>query len=195
VRWVRASFHISLFLLGLLLTASCSPIVDAKFSDIQVTRPDISVPAAPTSSLSSMTFSFSFDSTKLGANANLEAQSQIAQVDLNRLELTAKGGVTDLSFIRTLHAFAFVPIKTSSSQPTSQSTRQVEIADYVRRDEQSVGATFSVPLPEPVNILPLVQPSISDQRKIVVVVNLGGQLPSQSWTLDVLMSIAVEFRE
>jgi hypothetical protein len=58
-----------------------------------------------------------------------------------------------------------------------------------------VGANFSVPLPEPVDILPLLQPSSSDQRKIVVVVSLGGQLPTQQWTLDVSMAISVELRE
>jgi hypothetical protein len=136
-------------------------------------------------------FSFSFDSTQLGANANLAAQSQIVSVKMHSLELTAKGAVTDLSFIQTLHAFAFVP----QSKTTSQSTHQVEIADYARRGAAPVGATFSVPLPEPVDILPLLQPSSLDQRKIVVVVSLGGQLPSQGWTTDVSMSISVEIKQ
>jgi len=156
-----------------------------------VTRPDISVPASPSTGSSSVMFPFSFDSTQLGANANLAAQSQIVSVELRRLSLTAKGAVTDLSFIHTLHAFAFVPM----SKTTSQSTHQVEIADYVRHGDAPVGATFSVPLPEPVDILPLLQPGLADQRKITVVVNLGGQLPSQGWTTDVSMSIAVEIRQ
>jgi hypothetical protein len=177
--------------LGLLLVAACSPVVDADFSDIEVTRPDIPVPGSMVANLPSVTFSFSFDSTKLGANSNLAAQSQIVAVNLKRLELTAKGGVTDLSFIQNLHAFAFVPLKGWYSE----SNRQVEIADYERRGDQPVGAIFSVPLPEPVNILPLLQPSSSDQRKVVVVVNLGGQLPSQNWTTDVSMSISVELKQ
>ena len=86
---------------------------------------------------------------------------------------------------------AFVPIKNS----TSQSTRQVEIADYERHGDATVGPTFSVPLPEPVDLLRLLQPSSADQRKIVVVVSLGGQLPSLSWTTDVSMSISVELKE
>ena len=95
--------------LCMLLLGGCSPVVEAKFSDIEVTRPDIAVPGAGTSGLSSVMFSFSFDSTKLGANSNLEAQSGIVSVKLHKLDLNAKGGVTDLSFIETLHAFAFVP--------------------------------------------------------------------------------------
>ncbi len=177
--------------LGLLLPAGCAPIVEASFSDIEVTRPDVPVPAGGISGLSSVMFSFSFDSTKLGANSNLEAQSRIVAVKLERLELTAKGVVTDLSFIRTLHAVAFVPLAKTSSQ----STRQVEIADYLRRGDEPEGATFSVPLPQPVDIMPLLKPSSAEQRKIVVVVNLGGQLPNQSWTTDVSMSISVEIRE
>jgi hypothetical protein len=177
--------------LGLLLVAGCAPIVEADFSDIEVTRPDIPVPATGASGPSSVMFTFSFDSTKLGANSNLEAQSRIVAVKLHKLDLIAKGGVADLSFIRTLHAFAFVPL----AKTTSQSTRQVEIADYVRRGDEPLGASFSVPLPEPVDILPLLQPSSSEQRKIVVVVNLGGQLPNQNWTTDISMSISVEIRE
>jgi hypothetical protein len=46
-----------------------------------------------------------------------------------------------------------------------------------------------------VDILPLLQPSSLDQRKIVVVVSLGGQLPSQGWTTDVSMSISVEIKQ
>jgi hypothetical protein len=180
-----------MFLLGLLLAAGCAPIVEAKFSDIEVTRPDIPVPAAGPGSTSALPFSFSFDSTSLGANANLAAQSQIVDVKLRRLSIIAKTGVTDLSFIQTLHALAFVPLKNAFSG-SGQSTRQVEIADYERQGDQPVGAIFSVPLPEPVDILPLLQPSSADFRKIVVVVSLGGQLPNQKWTIDISMSISVE---
>ncbi|HEX7500048.1 MAG TPA: hypothetical protein VF524_07040, partial [Polyangia bacterium] len=150
--------------LCLWFAVGCSPVVEAEFSDINVTRPDIAVPGAGTSGLSSVMFSFSFDSTGLGANSNLEAQSGLASVKLHKLDLTAKGGVVDLSFIQTLHAFAFVPM----AKTNSQSTRQVEIADYERHGNAPAGATFSVPLPEPVDIRPLLQPSSADQRKIVV---------------------------
>jgi hypothetical protein len=184
----------SMFPLGLLLAAGCAPIVDAKFSDIEVTRPDISVLPAEPGATSPLPISFSFDSTFLGANSNLEAQSQIVDVRMHGLSLIATTGVTDLSFIQTLHALAFVPLKNSFPQ-SGQSTRQVEIADYERHGDQPVGANFSVPLPEPVDILPLLQPSSSDQRKIVVVVSLGGQLPTQTWTFDVSMAISVELRE
>jgi hypothetical protein len=185
---------VSMFPLGLLLAAGCAPVVDAKFSDIEVTRPDIPIPPAGPGGTSSLPVTFSFDSTFLGANSNLEAQSQIVAVDMNKLSLTAKTGVTDLSFIRTLHALAYVPLK-NSYLLSGQSSRQVEIADYERRSDTEVGPTFSVPLPEPVDILSLMQPSSLDQRKIVVVVSLGGQLPNQNWTIDVSMSISVELKQ
>ena len=181
----------SLLRIGLLLAAGCSPVVEAKFSNIEVNRPDIPVPGAPIAGVSSVTFKFDFDSTKLGANSNLEAQSQIVAAQLRRLELTAKGAVMDLSFIQTLHAFAFVPL----SKTSSQSTHQVEIADYVRQGDARTDATFSVPLPEPVDILPLLKPTSADQRKIVVVVGLGGSLPTQNWSLDVSMSLLVELKQ
>jgi len=181
--------------LGLLLlawAAACSPIVDAKFDDVTVTGPDVSVP--PAAGLSSVTFTFNFDSSQLGANQNLEAQSNLVSVKLNQLTLTAKSGVSDLSFIRELRATALVPLKSSTSQET-KTVRQVEIADYVRRGDGQVGPTFLVPLPEPVDILSLLKPSSTEQRRIVLVVNLAGQLPNQSWVANVAMAISVELRQ
>jgi len=182
------------YCLGLLvLQIGCAPLVEADFSDVEVTRPDVPVPAAPISAPSSVTFTFSFDSTKLGANPSLAAQSQVAEVKLHRLDLTAKGGVVDWSFIQTFHALAFVPMRNVSS-PTA-TVRQVEIADYVRNGAVLSGTTFSVPLPEPVDLLPLVRPRSSEYRKIIVVANLGGQMPAVDWTVDVLMSISVKLKE
>jgi hypothetical protein len=174
------------------LFAGCSPIVDAQFSDIVVTRPDIKILAAPTASLSSVTFSFSLDSTTLGANSNPNAQRGIASVGLHRLALTAKKGISDLSFIETLHALACVPIDKSS---TTTSARQVEIADYVRSVGPPVGATFDVPIPESVDLLPLLRPSSTEPRRIVVIVNLGGAAPTVDWWVDISMSLSIELRQ
>jgi hypothetical protein len=172
--------------------AACSPIVDVKFDEVQVTGPDVSIPAA--SGLSSLTFTFNFDSSHLGANPKPEAQSSLVSVELNQLSLVAKSGVSDLSFIRELRATALVPLKISTSQDT-KTVRQVEIADYVRRGDGHVGSTFIVPLPEPVDLLPLLQPSSAEQSRIVLVVNLAGELPNQSWVTNVLMAISVELRQ
>jgi hypothetical protein len=177
--------------LGFLLAAGCSAIVEAEFPDIEVTRPGIQVPSAPSSSQSSVTFSFSFDSTKLGANTNLEAQSRIVAVKLHQLQLKATRGISNFPPLQTLHILAYVPLKSSSTE----SMRQVEIADYVGSGAAKVGSTFTVPLPEPVDLLPLVRPSSLESRKIVVVVNLGGQMPSESWEVDVSMSISVKIQE
>jgi hypothetical protein len=175
------------------LSAACSPIVDAKFDEVQVLGPDVSIP--PAAGLTTFTFTFNFDSSHLGANnKSLEAQSNLVSVKLNQLSLVAKSGVSDLSFIRELRATALVPLKTSTSQDT-RTVRQVEIADYVRRGDGQVGPTFLVPLPEPVDILPLLQPSSTEQSRIVLVVNLVGQLPNQNWVTNVSMAISVELRQ
>ena len=97
------------------LFAGCAPIVDAQFSDIQVTRPNIKIPAAPAAGVSSVPFSFSLNSTTFGATANPDAQDGIASVKLHRLSLMAKSGITDLSFIETFHALACVPISKNTT--------------------------------------------------------------------------------
>jgi hypothetical protein len=158
---------------------------------IDVSRPDISIPAAPSASISSVTFNFVLDSSKLGANWSLDAQDNITEVKLHRLALTAKGGISDISFIQTLHALACVPINKNSTL----SSRQVEIADYARQTTPPPGPTFEVPLPEPVDLLPLLRPAKSEPKKILVIVNLGGTLPTLDWKADVSLSLSVKFRQ
>ena len=179
-------------LLGLAgLFAGCAPVVDGKFSDIEVTRPDITVPPVSPGTAPSATFTFSINSSPFGATSNPEAQDGIVAVKLHRLALTAKSGITDLSFIESLHALACVPI----SKNTTQSARQVELADYQRKSNAPVGATFEVPIPEPVDLLPLLRPSSTEPRSILVIVNLGGELPTTQWNADVSMSLSIEIRQ
>jgi hypothetical protein len=184
--------HVPVGLTTALALLGCSPIVDADFPDVQVTRSDIPVPGAPSSSPTSVAFSFSVSSGQLGANTDPGAQSRIRSMDLRQLWLTAKSGIADLSFISRLRAVAFVPLSKTTSTET---TRLVEIADYERREEGFVGATFQVPLPEPVDLLPLVRPSKPEPAKIVVSVSLGGELPTVSWTTDVSMVVSMQVHQ
>jgi hypothetical protein len=182
--------------LGLFALASCSPVVEANFEDIQVTRPDIPVPPATAGAFSMVTFQFTLDSGRLGANTNPEAQDQIKEVLLHGLSLTAKSGISDLSFVRSLRIFAYVPLRTtSSSEPVRASRREVEIADYERRSDTPVGPTLTVPLSEDVDLSDLVKPDSTQQTKIVVVTNLGGQLPTVSWKVDVTMALTFRLEQ
>lgn len=187
--------HLVRFLLvGLVVfvAVGCSPVVDATFSEVEVTRLDIPVPGAPASAPASVSFQFTFASGQLGANTKPDAQSRIKAVDLYRLSIRAKSGITDLSFIQSLHAVAFVPVSKTTNTVT---TRQVEIADYLRRNATAVGAEFDVPLPEPVDLLPVLRPSSTEPAKVVVSVNLGGQMPTVNWTTDVSMALSVEIQD
>lgn len=181
-------------LLGLVtvLLFGCSPVVDASFSDVEVTRSDIPVPGAPSSSPTNVPFSFTVSSGQLGANTDLNAQSRIRSMNLHQLSLTAKSGISDLSFVSKLHAVAFVPL---SKTETSQTTRMVEIADYERITDTPVGRTLEIPLPEPVDLVPLLRPSKPEPAKIVVSVNLSGQLPTVDWTTDVSMVLSMEVHQ
>ena len=84
-----------------------------------------------------------------------------------------------------------MPIKSS----TTVSARQVEIADYVRTAALPASATFNVPIPEPVDLLPLLQPGPTEPTRIVVIVNLGGELPTTQWTADVSISLSINMRQ
>jgi hypothetical protein len=169
------------------MLSGCSPVVDVEFSEVEVSRPDIVIPPVPPIGLSTVTFSFAVNSSSMGASSNPAAQESIAELNLHRLAFTARSGITDLSFIETLHAIACVP----TSKSTTKSSRQVEIADYRRTEDIPAGATFDVPLPEPVDLLPLLRPTKSEPRLIVVIVNLGGALPTSEWRADALMSLSL----
>ena len=71
----------------------------------------------------------------------------------------------------------------------------MEIADYARVVDLPASATFDVPIPEPVDLLPLLRPSLSEPRLILVIVNLGGELPRSEWYTDVSMSLSIEVRQ
>ena len=174
-----------------MLFAGCAPIVDAQFPDIEVTRPNIAIPGAPAAAMPSVTFQFSLDSTTLGASANPDTQDGIVSVKLRQLSLTAKSGIADLSFIETFHALACVPINKTSTL----SSRQVEIAEYERVVDLPASATFNVPIPEPVDLLPLLRPSSTEPRRILVIANLGGKLPTSEWKADVSMTLSIEVRQ
>jgi len=65
----------------------------------------------------------------------------------------------------------------------------------VRTTDLPVGATFDVPIPEPVDLLPLLRPSSTEPNQILVIVNLGGVLPTTDWTADISMSLSIEIRQ
>jgi hypothetical protein len=88
---------------------------------------------------------------------------------------------------------AFVPLGKATPQTTSC---QVEIADYEKgHGESDAGRTFEVPLPEPVDLLPLLRTSGTELTTIVVSVSLGGQLPTVGWTIDIGMALSVDLGE
>jgi hypothetical protein len=118
-------------------------------------------------------------------------QDRILSAELRRLVLVAKDGIADLSFIQSLHALACVPVTTNSLK----SSRQVEIADYVRQGEVSPSPRFEVPIPDPVDLLPLLRPSKSEPRRILVIVDLGGAMPTTEWHADVILSLAVHIHQ
>jgi hypothetical protein len=121
-------------------------------------------------------------------------QNGIESANLRQLTIAAKSGVQDLSFIQTLHLWAYVPLaKPPAPPPTTD--HQVEIADFQRRDHTAIGATFSVPLPAPVDLLPLLRITDAEQYRIVVVTNIGGEMPAAEWKLDVTMSLSFEIRQ
>lgn len=180
----------------LTLWVACSPNIDAEFPEVEVTYPNLeapayiaipNVPADP-----QITLSFELDSRNIGASALPANQKRFQAATIYQVTLTATSGVSDLSFIRKLRIVAELP---ASNQVPTAPTPKIEIGYYERQGDAPIGPVFTFPLPVPVDILPLIRPSQSDQRKIIVTITAGGTLPNVGWTADVVMRLSARFKD
>jgi hypothetical protein len=180
----------------LALLVACAPSIDAEFPEVEVTYPNLQAPAyipipnVPTDP--QITLSFELDSRNIGASALPVNQNRFQSAVIYQVTLTATSGVSDLSFIRKLQIVAELP---ASNQAPTAPTPKIEIGNYERQGEAPIGPVFNFPLPVPVDILPLLRPSQSDQRKIIVTIIAGGTLPNVGWTADVVMRLSAHFKE
>lgn len=183
-------------LLFLMVWVGCSPSIEAELPEVEITYPNLEAPAY-TGVLDlpvepQITLSFEVDSRKIGASSLPQNQQKLQAASIYEVTLTATSGVSDLSFIRKLQIVAELP---ASAQDPNAPTSKVEVGNYERQAGASVGPVFRFPLPTPVDILPLLRPAKSDQRKIKVTITAGGTLPNVVWKADVVMRLSARFKD
>jgi hypothetical protein len=159
-----------------LLSAGCALEVEGELRDVEVTQHDLLVPAAPIEADDHppvVMVQYAQSPPRLGL-----PQDALTEVRVLGLAVTVKSGVADLSFINT----ARVTLQTDDGSP-------IEIGSYERIDNAEIGPTLLL-LPYP----PTDVTEAWRAPQLVLTVQVGGQLPTVSWTADVSIRFGAKIR-
>ncbi len=100
-----------------------------------------------------------------------------ADVYANGVELSAVSGVQDLSFIH----YARITMSSGSDPATTP----IEVVNYQRPDNATVGPVLAVPTTSPINVT-----SVWAAKKVVFTVEIAGLLPEQGWAADITLQLS-----
>jgi hypothetical protein len=149
------------------LLGACTVSVEADVPDVEVVQHDVEFAGVPfAATLGEVSTEMSF--TRARPDLHLPAGFD-PSVKAMKIDLVAKTGVSDFSFIRSLR-ITMAPMDGSTA---------VELINYEKADGAVVGSTLTIPSVNPVNIL--------DQWKAdsaVFTVQIAGSLPEVGWTID-----------
>jgi hypothetical protein len=155
------------------LGSGCVLSAEGELPDVEVTTRDVAIPAAPLEALEAgrdVAIAVSFRQKPERAGLS---KSNFAQVRVLSVQVTAKSGVSDLAFLRSLRVVA------TSPEATNMGLAPVEIARY-ERNGAAGGTTLSIPSDPPADITQLWRSS-----EIVFTLQAVGQMPTVAWTADV----------
>ena len=146
----------------------CMLSVQADVPEVQVTEHDIAFAGVPNAGLlGDLSMGMSFTQERPGLSLPAALDSTVQEV---KVELRAKTGIPDFSFLRALRV---------TMTPKDSTAAPVELVSYEKTDGSVAGTTLTIPSKNPVNIL--------DQWKAdsaIFSFEVAGTLPEQDWTID-----------
>ena len=155
----------------------CALSAEASAPDIEVTEHDIAVAGIP------MAGRLGEVATQMSFMHNLPSIDLPSSVDTTvkavAVTLTAKQGVTDLSFLHSLRVVM---------SPTSGTATPVELINYQKADGATVGSVLVMPSQNPANIL-----EQWNAKTAQFTVAVSGILPEQSWMVDLSVHFVGDF--
>ncbi len=160
---------------ALLLAGACS--VDAHLPQVEVTQHDVSfegIPFLDGQTEAALSHTFTQRPPRLDIPKDL-----FSEVRALNVELTAKSGVPDLSFIRYLRV-TVAPVGVSG-----EAAAPIEVIDYTRPEGVTIGSTLSLPCPKTPDVL-----EAWKADKVSFTVDLAGTLPAARWSTDVKVRYA-----
>jgi hypothetical protein len=157
-----------------LLCGACAISAEGDIPDVEIARHDVAFPAAPASLAgieSTQVVEYRQKPTRLGL-----PKTAFSSVQVWSVAITAKSGVGDLAFIRTLR------ITARSTDSELASMPPVEIGRYERDEDSNVGAVIYIPCIPPPDVTAL---WVSSQ--VVFTFEATGRLPAVPWSADAAM--------
>jgi hypothetical protein len=172
---------------ALALAPGCTPLVTIEAPDIEVTQSDLRFAAAPRGT--SIIGTFVLNTSKLGASSKPDAATlkMIDRLELTRVVLNAKAGITDFAFLDHLTVQAANWTDAASQNPPKP---VIEIIDHRPHDGDLIGATLPFPLSPPIDMLPVWKRSI-----LYITVTATGDMPKVDWSMDVIFSLSIKLTQ
>jgi hypothetical protein len=160
--------------LALILASGCVLSAEGELPDVEVTQHDVAIPAAPkvaaaTAENVPVTVSFSQSPSRAGLS-----RKAFSQVRVLGVEVSAKSGVPDLSFVTSLRLWA------TSPEAQAAGEAPVEIGSFERSEQGAAGPQLVIDNADPPDITDLWQSS-----ELVFTLTARGRMPEVAWTADV----------
>jgi hypothetical protein len=155
-----------------LLASGCALSATGELPDVEVVQHDVSFPAARLDGDGNdvaIAISFAQKPPRLGL-----PKAALAQVIVLGVGVTAKTGVTDLSFVHGMR------LTLTSTEALAAGLPPIEIGRYQRVDGAEVGPMLLVPSDPPVDVA-----EVWRGTQVIFGAEVVGQLPTTAWTADV----------
>ncbi len=172
---------LSLVAIALLaLLCGCAPRIDAELPDVVVTQHEVEIPGWLPESILGDPPPISYDQKHAETGI---ARTAYSAVTVYELALEARAGVKDLSFIRRLR------VTIADAERAGEPGAAVEIARYERTGSEPVGPVLLIARDPPADVLDVWRAETSR-----VTVEMAGNLPTESWSVDVSIRASAKLR-
>ena len=193
---MRATLLMSAGLLLFVAGVACTPSLTVDAPEINITERNLTFPSVVTTvpGSHSVTSSFKVVTSKLGAAANHDSSAidRMQRMEITRVFVQAKSGISDFAFLDYLKVSA---ANWDASRGGTSSTKPVVTILECGPDTQDCpllyeggGPTLSFPVNPPVDLLPLWA-----NTNLYIIVTAGGTVPNVEWSIDVTFSFSVRW--
>lgn len=174
---------------------ACKPSLIVDAPEINITEKNLTFPSVVTTApgSQSVTSSFKVVTSKLGAAANHDSSAldRMQRMEITRVLVQAKSGISDFSFLDHLKVSA---ANWDASRGTSSTRPVVTILECGPGTQdcpllyEGGGPTLEFPVSPPVDLMPLWA-----NTNLYIIVTAGGTVPKVEWSIDVTFSLSVRW--
>ena len=154
------------------LASGCVISAEGELPDVEVTEHDVAIPAAPANPRGgdvAVAVSFSQKPARAGLN-----RRSFAEVRVLAVEVAAKSGVPDLSFISSLRLTA------TSAEAQAAGKPPVELGRYLRTESGAAGPRLIMQNSAPPDVTELWR-----SAELTFTLEAAGRMPNVTWTADI----------